>query len=773
MRFGRDYHKHQIAEWADAYMNYAALKRACKEPTASTNVPVYNSDPVECLELAARCTGAIHTIDQFYRDTYTMLLLKSTSNDRLQDPYHDVHARFTAHLENSRLDYVELQHQKAALLVLVADYDKLRWYGRVNTDGFRKIICKIRSLGTNGIHIAIHVEQTLCSSEFTTQAHCVAVLEKLHKIIIMITRAQQSLLKEPWKVRDSFCVRLAMVHPSIPALALFRLVENDDYLEFGRLIDNICQGDLGFSRTEFFRVLFRCSIRCSSHLWVDVLISRSISQDAVAVIESCLRDIIVELCWSASKAQQATPYSYRTSLAQLTYMLDRLQAEKLDLLYKQDRFGRIPLHYACEYDSAEVCGVILKSMKAWEKLNAGDAESAILLKDMQSRSPIQIAVLSGHLEVLETLIHFHNRKHRCDHAALRPCFSAACSELLLLAIRSCSTEAAACLLDLDVDVNCSDALGQTALYLAARSGNEIFIRLLLRHKPVVDRPETTKNWTPLIIASLSGFTTIAETLLGHGANVEHRDQAGWTAIDHASYRGHISLAKALSKTAADLSHKQAAALQHQLKESPNRRLPTRGQPRRNVSPMESYVVVNLGSLDSPNPTPAVYLSPHMIENPFTIHPESLFSLEVSMAGTTNPTYSTTLPVLEDATNKPWIFSTIGSFDAKLVFEVFRNELANTECRELVGRGITLLDSYKQSQTTKRESLSRDFTVPILSTVGLEYIGAVNFRFVISTPLVLPDTPLINTEALWSENGPSKVVGHRGDLVACDPFSSLI
>lgn len=412
-------------------------------------------------------------------------------------------------------------------------------------------------------------------------------------------------------------------------------------------------------------------------------------------------------------------------------------------------------------------------MNDWEKLSAGDVCSAVLLKGMQSRSPIHITVLHGHLEVLQTLIHFQNSKTRNGRAAIHPGFSAASSELLLLAIRSLSIESAACLLDLDVDVNCSDSLGQTPLYLAARSGNALFISLVLRQKIILDRPETTKGWTPFMVASLLGFANISETLLEHGADIEHRDHAGWTAIDHASYRGHISLAKALSKIAANLSLKQAAALRHQLKTSSGRKAPARGQPRRNVSTRESYVVVSLGSLDPSNPTPVICLSPHMIENPFSIHPESLYSLDVSMAGTTNPTYTSTLPVLEDATNKPWTFSTIGSLDVKLVFKVFRNESANTEGRELVGRGIAFLDSYYQSQAIKRESLCRDCKVPILSTVGLEYIGVVNFRFVISTPLVLPDTPSINTEELWSENGPSKVVGHRGDLFASDQSSSLI
>lgn len=194
-----------------------------------------------------------------------------------------------------------------------------------------------------------------------------------HKVIALISGAQQNLPKEPSKAQESFCIRLVKVNPSIPALLFFRVVENDDSLELGRLIDNVCKGDLDFSRTEFLHVLFQCSIRCSYHSWVEVLISRAISQNAVVVIESCIRNVIAELCWS----KRANPSGYGTSLSLLTFMLDRLLARKLDLLYKQDHLGRIPLHYACECDLAEVCGIILKFMKAWEQFDAGDTKSAI------------------------------------------------------------------------------------------------------------------------------------------------------------------------------------------------------------------------------------------------------------------------------------------------------------------------------------------------------------------------------------------------------------
>ena len=720
---------------------------------------------MQFLELAARCIDAFNTIDHFYYHQHKNLLVKVSFTRRGRHSDHDNPVEFSTHFDCDGLDHGDLEHRKAAFKDLAAEFDKLRWYGRVNTDAFRKIIRKIGSLGTNGDEIALGLEDSLSRLNFVTQAQCLGSLRSLHQVIAVISRAQQNLPKKPPKVQDRFCSRLTKVNSSIPALRFWHAVEDGDSLELGRLIDDTCNGDLAFSRAEFLHVLFQCSVPPSQHSWVDVWLSRAVTHDAVVVIEDNLRNVITDFCWSTSKFRQADPSGPAAALSLLNCMLDRLFAMKLNLLYKQDHLGRIPLHYACETDSPEACGTILESMKAWEQFDAEDGEVAILLKDRQSRSPIEISVFASHLEVTDTLIRYKPRNARNDSAALRSCFG----ELLLFAIKSTFAEAVTRLLKLNADVDCSDALGQTPLYLAARVGNEMLVGLLLRYNPDLDKPEATKKWTPLIIASLAGFTPVVKTLLEHGANVKHRDHAGWTAIDHASYRGHIPLAKTLSEAAADLSHMQATELQHQLKTPSIQKLPGRRQPRRSVSTSESCVVVNLGSLDSTNSIPAVCLSPHLIEDPSIIQPESLFSLGVSMMGTTNPTYTIPLPLLEDATNKPWTFTLVDPMNTKLVFEVSRNEPATAKGRELVGRGIALLDDrYQRSHITKRESLSRDFTIPILSTVGLEYIGTVTFGFVISTSLVLPSTPPIDAKVLWSEDGPSKVVGHRGNLTACDP-----
>ena len=131
MKFDRNqyYYKHQIVEWTDVYVNYATLKRVCKESTASINLQgkrqirtfvnclfpralhaIHDSDLLEYLEIATRCVDALDTIDQFYCNNYITLLMKLSFKSRLRDPYNDIHAEFTGHFDSYGLDYVELQH---------------------------------------------------------------------------------------------------------------------------------------------------------------------------------------------------------------------------------------------------------------------------------------------------------------------------------------------------------------------------------------------------------------------------------------------------------------------------------------------------------------------------------------------------------------------------------------------------------------------------------------------------------------------------------------
>ena len=166
------------------------------------------------------------------------------------------------------LGYFELEYTKATFKELLAEFARLRWYGWVNTDAFRKIICKIRSLGTKGHHIALQVKGSQYRLDFAIQAQCLGSLGNLHEALALISRVQQNMLKEAPRAYYRFFIQRTKVNPSIRASRFWHAVEDDNSLELGRLIDNACEGNLAFSRTDFLRVFFQCLIPSSQRSWV-------------------------------------------------------------------------------------------------------------------------------------------------------------------------------------------------------------------------------------------------------------------------------------------------------------------------------------------------------------------------------------------------------------------------------------------------------------------------------------------------------------------------
>ncbi|KAJ8058275.1 hypothetical protein OCU04_012469 [Sclerotinia nivalis] len=353
-------------------------------------------------------------------------------------------------------------------------------------------------------------------------------------------------------------------------------------------------------------------------------------------------------------------------------------------------------------------------MRLWYQLDTKKIRAAVFSTDLNSHSPLYLSIVKGHLEVTKVLLHICGNDHNDNSTAFSSCLKTAFNEPLLFAVRSNLTEALILLLDLDININCHDAVGQTPLYLAALYGNKIIIDIVLSHAPLLNKPEVVKHWTPLIVASIYGFRPITEILIKHGANIAHKGILGWTAIDYACYHGNTSLAQILSKATGDLSEVQATEIQHRLKTRSNERSLVRKRSRRHLITDENHIVVNLGSLDTSASTPAVCLSPHLFTNPFLMHPESMFSLKISLVGKASPSYTISLPLLEDAIEITWTFSTIDRANMKLSFEVFQSNPDIPEGQELIGRGISLLDSSEQARKAKRESISRACTIPIHS-----------------------------------------------------------
>lgn len=61
-----------------------------------------------------------------------------------------------------------------------------------------------------------------------------------------------------------------------------------------------------------------------------------------------------------------------------------------------------------------------------------------------------------------------------------------------------------------------------------------------------------KNMTSLILASYFGHTSIAQLLIGKGANIDARDGSSYTALSWAVIRGHMATAQLLIENGADI-----------------------------------------------------------------------------------------------------------------------------------------------------------------------------------------------------------------------------
>lgn len=665
-------------------------------------------------------------------------------------------ARF-CETHSQEVDGFGLQLSKAALVELRKDLEKLRWYGRVNTDGFRKVLRKMENLPFACGQLS-NEKMAFSKLQFASQSQCQKDLETLNGVISLLHQ------KEPSIFSERFYARVAELYPSFALISLHHAIESDNASVLDGLLDKASRAGSASSFVPFLRALVQYSIRLRSRSCAEMVISRAASLPESNTIFDCLYDLIEEL--GQAKSTDKTPKSPQSAfdivilLPLLSFALNRISAKHQHIILEKDSFGRTLLHYACAYGLADVCELLLMYMRDRGMLCNSTSQSAILIPDMELNTPIELAVFGNFLDVTTTLVEWHKRYCDLHDAAHARSLIQVFSETLLFAIRSNLTETVGFLLNaINLDINYAGELGETPLYIAARSGNENFVKLLLEHDPFVDACEKTNNWTSLTISCLEGYQSLTERLLEAGAAVTHRDLSDWTPLDHASYRGHIRLSKMLWERVKERSDSSAKTPKQLAK-----KMSVRGQRRRSISTVNSHIIVNLGSLNLYKKTPAVHLIPELFHDPSALYPESWFSLGISAIYATGPNSIIQLPVLEDATNMPLIFTTEDMSKAKLVFELYRADSKAPNGLKLIGSGIALLGSLGQGLGKTRSSLNIDYTIPILSKESLKFIGELTFTFIVSTPIVLQDTPPIVTEELWHENGPTKVVGHRGESV---------
>lgn len=301
-----------------------------------------------------------------------------------------------------------------------------------------------------------------------------------------------------------------------------------------------------------------------------------------------------------------------------------------------------------------------------------------------------------------------------------------------------------------------DSSSFTRLYRAAQANDEATVTKILaspsaRHEQL-NVIETANGWTPLFVACVNGFAPIVRLLIGVEANQGLLDFAGWTAKEHAVFRGHLNVAQLLATQAIGEHSGASARLQ------PLARRPVDYQ-RQSSS---SQIFVYLGPSHTRSYLEPVELDVHSLNRTMDASGTTNFGVMIKAQGTnSNLSYSIQLPILENMVNRPVSFSTDDFEKVTLIFELFRSTSASDESVQVIGTGIALLQSLRQGLAPKRESLIRHYTIPILQNGVMTCIGAVTFSLLVITPFQLGNPLPKTSPGFWKETGSYPVIGHRG------------
>lgn len=469
----------------------------------------------------------------------------------------------------------------------------------------------------------------------------------------------------------------------------------------------------------------------------------------------------------------------------LEYLLDRLHPQQRVAIQARDVYDRMPLHYAAQYGCVVICQSIISRMQAWEQFEVSRGFDAPFFQDADGYSPLHLSVIGGHPHTTKTLLEAEDCRRLNDRTAAVRKHMSKSGEVLALAVKADFVVIVKLLVEAGVDLDYQDDQGETALHVAARFGHTECAKILLKEhdgqKADMEVAESSFGWTPLAIACVDGHIDIVKILVAAKADLERLDTSGWTAKEHAALRGHMAIAEVLADVTAlpstseldPLSANPSSAI------APNKSLAERKSngtingngngTLRSTEPVKTYghryltketmILVSLGTMDTRKVVEAVNLDRIPLADAHSTQLDTALSVVVSASGANGEPSIIDLPVQDNISTDPIVFTALDATKVKLLFDIVPTYAGSNDQR--VGRGVALLSSIKPSIGSKRITLQGDLAVPIVAADTLEVIGSVNFNFLIITPFTHPKMTIAEDLTYWKSMASTMVIGHRG------------
>jgi glycerophosphodiester phosphodiesterase len=769
MRFSLFYY--HVPEWSEFYIQYDLIKSRLKLGVTkpSTLHPIESEPYLQPLNFLA-----------LLPQKYTELLLGTVQ--LFEDAINIFDAFHTSQLTN-------IQHRKTALWelfheprpigrglhscereFLIAELNrrleqlpKLRWFDRVNQEAINRLFDKFQRLAPQFSHLLkplrshwdqLEKAQQLSLSDFErkTQANILGVEKAIDGKGGMNSLLLNAVLGE---LPDHALLRAAVLKP---------LDENESDTST-RLVNRLATLPQ-VSLPGKLRSLFNFWVIQRSWENVLSLLGHSIFEGSLELgyddVQLLINVYSQEL--NSPKANTDTTTTTTTgsqlhiaddpsSLTIFTRILQFLGPAAAKDLFIGGPNDQLILHLLAKYGLLEWCRVALTMLR--ETGEESNVAAAILSVDKLELTPMHYALIYHHALVMDFFVDILGES---GEGIATPQYQALVTSCLILAVRLGYDDVVVKLLRITTNVNLKSSYGSTALHIAARKGKSGAATLLLYAGASVNVTETSRGWTPLFEAAAEGHIQIVRQLIEYGADATVTDHLGWTAKEVATYRGHLAAAELLHGFTVE-------ACTASIKGIP--RVRTSHMHGCETGPENIAIIVNLGPMQVGRNAPAVQLLPFPA-NPVAGN-KSLFSLDISLGGQTR---CIRLPILEERTNAPLVFSCPHGTDLRLVFRVFHDDPTEQQRdrRVLISGGTALLESNKLLFGAQRQSLVREHTVTILSSTTLDTAGSILFTYVVAKPFGALRSPKYSLTDTNTDESRVILVGHRG--VQCDSPLSL-
>ncbi|KAI9828136.1 MAG: Glycerophosphocholine phosphodiesterase [Thelocarpon impressellum] len=810
MKFGRNLPRNQVPEWSSSYINYKGLKKLIKSATEA-------SKHGESVDLA----GFFYTLDRNLEDVETFYNKKFAESSRRLKLLQKRYGRSPDLPEG--IDRDEIEDLMGALLELRAQLRKLQWYGEVNRRGFIKITKKLDKKIPSVCAQRRYLESRVDPTPFATNSGLSEDMQTVNDWLSALGEFKLTDDAVSVNSSHSSIKRVssrAMLHLPMELLdTVDQAIRSDDastiselLLEFNTATD---EDDPDVFQKLLLNLLQR-SISCRAKACVDLMLGKlhSLDEDDDINDRNCIHRLVIAIArtkpygesdgetdiildnsadatsyvtpaaapmlappsWTSREHDRTNPSGQMDEPVMiLEHLLHALKPHQRQALLAKDTYGRRPLHYAAQFGFVPVCDALLQYMRRWGQIDAPEVIESETWQDSEGWAPLHLSIIGGHPLTTKALLEAANQTHPSSRKAL-----SRSGEALALATKANFVVIVKLLVESGIDINYQDEQGETALHVAARFGHEECARILLEgagnQKADTELAEQTFAWTPLFVASVDGHLEIVELLIKAGAELGKSDLSGWTAKEHAALRGHINIARRLAAiTPPETSGSDASVAAvplptpSSIEDRKSQSSASGNGTVRTLEPVktfghrylkkESMVLVSLGTMDQRKNVEAVRLDRIPLSDAHSTQLDTALSVVVSAHGANGEPSIIDLPVQENISTEPIVFTALDAAKVKLLFDIVPTYAGSKD--KIVGRGVALLSTVRPTLGTKKMNIQGDVSVPIMAANTLDVIGTVHFNFLIITPFTHPNLSIAENQTYWKSMTSTMLIGHRG------------